>query len=195
MGWPIWPHDMAGLQAAASASSASDAVRDLIRTLRRHRVACDLVERDAIYCATTPRAFEQLRTEFRLRSRAGFDCEWLTAVAVRRATAVAARGAIRSRGAQFDPYKACLGLMRVAASAGAAIHEHSPVTQIRPARGCVRIHTRQGNIDASRVIIATGYATQHFRPLAGRFSMYRTYVLATRANERLANGGMSGSLT
>ncbi len=70
--------------------------------------------------------------------------------------------------------------MRVAASAGAAIYEHSPVTQIHPARGCVRIHTRHGNIDASRVVIATGYATQHFRPLAGRFRMYRTYVLATR---------------
>jgi glycine/D-amino acid oxidase-like deaminating enzyme len=98
-----------------------DGARDLVRTLHRHRIACDLVEGDAIYYATTPRAFHRLRAEFHLRSRAGFAGEWLTAGAVRRATGVAARGAIRTSGnAQFDPYTACLGLMRVAASTGAA---------------------------------------------------------------------------
>ena len=34
-------------------------------------------------------------------------------------------------------------------------------------------------VEAERVVIATGYATPQFRPLAGRFRMYRTYVLAT----------------
>ena len=158
-----------------------DGVRGLVRTLHRHRTACGLVERDAIYYATTPRAFHRLRAEFHLRARAGFAGEWLTAGAVRHATGVAARGAIRTSGnAQFDPYKACLGLMRVAASTGAAIYERSPVTHIHHANGRVRIHTRHGHIDASRVVIATGYATRHFRPLAVRFRMYRTYVLATR---------------
>ena len=35
-------------------------------------------------------------------------------------------------------------------------------------------------MDARRVVVATGYATTQFRPLAGRFRLYRTYVLATR---------------
>jgi glycine/D-amino acid oxidase-like deaminating enzyme len=43
----------------------------------------------------------------------------------------------------------------------------------------VRIRTRQGTLHADRVVIATGYATPQFRPLAGRFRMYRTYVLVT----------------
>ena len=34
-------------------------------------------------------------------------------------------------------------------------------------------------VDAKCVVIATGYATRQFRPLAGHFSLYRTYVLAT----------------
>jgi glycine/D-amino acid oxidase-like deaminating enzyme len=158
-----------------------DAVADLMALLRRNRVACDLVERDAVYYATDRSALERLRTEFTLRSRAGFACEWLSPGDLRRATGVSARGAIRSSGnAQFDPYKACLGLMRSAAAAGAAIHERSTVSRIRYSRGRVRVYTRGGHIDASRVVIATGYATRHFRPLAGRFRMYRTYVLATR---------------
>src|SRR5215204_513225 len=163
-----------------------DAVQDLIRTLHRHRIECDLVQRDAIYYATNTHALHDLRSEFLLRSRAGFPCEWLSPADVRRATGVPMRGAIRTSGnAQFDPYKACVGLMRAARAEGAAIYERSPVIRIVHARQRVRVHMRHGHIDAARVIIATGYATRHFRPLAGRFRMYRTYVLATRPlNER-----------
>jgi glycine/D-amino acid oxidase-like deaminating enzyme len=161
------------------------AVADVIAMLRGNRIACDLVERDAVYYAADECSLQRLRTEFVLRSGAGFPCEWLGAGDLRRVAGIAARGAIRTSGnAQFDPYKACLGLVRAAAVAGAAIHERSPVTRIRYARGRVRVHTRDGYIDASRVVIATGYATPQFRPLAGRFRMYRTYVLATRALTR-----------
>ena len=38
-------------------------------------------------------------------------------------------------------------------------------------------------VDANRVVIATGYATPYFRPLAERFRTYRTYVLATKPLE------------
>ena len=65
-----------------------DAVRDLVRRLRQHRIACDLVERDAVYYATTADAVRRLRAEHRLRLRAGFDGEWLTPEALRRLTGV-----------------------------------------------------------------------------------------------------------
>ena len=159
---------------------SSEAVGDLIAMLRRLRVACDLVQRDAIYYATNDTAVAHLRTEFERRVAARFRGEWLTPSAVRRASGIAALGAIRTRGnAQFDPYKACLGVMEHAAAAGATIFERSAVTRIEPRRDRVRIHTHDGRVDADRVIVATGYATPYFRPLAGRFRMYRTYVLAT----------------
>jgi glycine/D-amino acid oxidase-like deaminating enzyme len=158
-----------------------DSVRDLVGILREHRVPCDLVVRDAVYCATSADTARRLRAEFRLRSQAGFESEWLGPAAVHQLTGVAAFGAIRTRGnAQFDPYKACRGLVRSAACLGAAIHERSAVTRIHHARGRVRILTGQGHIEARSVVIATGYATRQFRPLAGRFRMYRTYVLATQ---------------
>jgi glycine/D-amino acid oxidase-like deaminating enzyme len=159
---------------------SSDAVRDLIAMLRRLRIACDLVQRDAIYYATNDAAVVSLRAELERRLGAGFRGDWLTPPAVRRATGVAAAGAIRTRGnAQFDPYKACVGVIARAAESGAAIFERSPVTRIEARRHGVRVHTRGGRIDADRVIVATGYATNDFRPLAGRFRMLHTYVLAT----------------
>src|SRR5262245_42749027 len=41
-----------------------DAVRDFISTLGRLRIACDLVKRDAVYCAANPEAAARLRAEF-----------------------------------------------------------------------------------------------------------------------------------
>ena len=37
----------------------------------------------------------------------------------------------------------------------------------------------QDVVEARQVVIATGYATRQFRPLAGRFQMSYTYVVAT----------------
>jgi glycine/D-amino acid oxidase-like deaminating enzyme len=158
-----------------------DSVYALVNLLRRLRVSCDLKDRDAIYYATDAEAVARLRREFKLRTKSGFDAEWLGPADLRRLTAISARGAIRTRrNAQFDPYRACVGLMNAAAAAGAQIFERATVRRIDARRNGVRLYTRRGVLEAERVIIATGYATPQFRPLAGRFRMYRTYVLATQ---------------
>jgi len=158
-----------------------DAVREFTRTIRRLAVSCDLEARDAVFYATNAHAVRRLHDEFAARARAGFEGEWLTPGAVRRLTGLTARGAIRTHGnAQFDPYRACLGVLKAAASKGARIFERSAVVRILGGRDRVRVTTANGSIDAARVVIATGYTTSHFRPLAGRFRMFDTYVLATR---------------
>lgn len=157
-----------------------DSVAQLVALLRHLRVPCELSCPDAVYYATQPGAVEQLAREFERRKRAGFGGAWLSPAELRRITAIPAEGAVRTRGsAQFDPYKACVGVMRAAATAGAEVFERSPVIGIDSARDGVRVRTRHGAVQAKRVVIATGYATPSFRPLAGRFRMYRTYVLAT----------------
>jgi len=155
-------------------------VDQLVALLERLRIACDLRMRDAVYYATTAPAAERLRGECELRGRSGFDAEWLGPARLRRLTGIAAHGAILSTGsAQFDPYRACLGILHRAAAAGATVFERSEVRRIEKARYGVRLRTRHGTLHADRVVIATGYATPQFRPLAGRFRMYRTYVLLT----------------
>jgi glycine/D-amino acid oxidase-like deaminating enzyme len=169
-------------------------VDQLVGLLKRLRIRCDLKTRDAVYYATTAQAADRLRRECALRVRFGFDAEWLGPAQIRRLTGIAAHGAILSKsGAQFDPYRACVGIFRTASSAGAHVFEQSEVRRIEKAHNGVRIKTDQGTLHAERVVIATGYATPQFRPLAGRFRMYRTYVLATEPIGRLqrADVGLS----
>ena len=165
-----------------------DGVRDFVATIRRLRISCDLEESDAVYVARTAKAARELEHEFASRCRGGVAGRWLAPAALRALTRIDGGGAIRTSGhAQFDPYKACLGLAQAAVAAGARIFERSPVSRIRSDGTRVHVESAGGTAVASRVVIATGYATPQFRPLTARFRMYRTYVLATQrltASER-----------
>ena len=156
-------------------------IHGLLATLRDRDIACDIAERDTLYYTMNPDVVADLHAECRLRRRMGFSASWLTADALRARTGIAGAGAIRSRGnAQLDPYRACVGLLRAAASEGARIFERSAVRRIDTSRTAVAVRTRGGVVAAPRVIVATGYATPTFAPLTGRFEMKHTYVIATR---------------
>jgi len=157
-----------------------DSVDGLITLLRGLRIPCDLELSDSVYFASHEQAVARLRAEHELRQRCGFDGTWLGPAALRRTTGIAGPGAIRTRGsAQFDPYRACLGVLSAAAKAGAKVFERSQVRRIVTDGNRVHLRTRDASIECDQVVIATGYATPRFRPLAGRFRMYRTYVLVT----------------
>jgi glycine/D-amino acid oxidase-like deaminating enzyme len=49
----------------------------------------------------------------------------------------------------------------------------------------VTLTTQRGTVRADYVVVATGYATTRFRPLAGRFRLLTTYVAATRPLTRM----------
>jgi glycine/D-amino acid oxidase-like deaminating enzyme len=89
-------------------------------------------------------------------------------------------GSIRTRGnAQVDPCRACLGLLRAAEQRGALVFEESFVGRIDTDQRQVELRTRVGSLRANTVVVATGYATPPFKPLAGRFRLTHTYVVAT----------------
>lgn len=160
--------------------ASHDAARELVAILRRLKIACALSERPSVYYTTKIERAAELRSELALRHGVGFSGRWLTPGALRRVTGLTGAGAISTRGnAQLDPYRASLGLLTAAKRAGAQVFEKSPVKRIRQTDGGVRLHTATGSIDAKKAIIATGYATQSFKPLAGRFEMRHTYVLVT----------------
>jgi glycine/D-amino acid oxidase-like deaminating enzyme len=156
------------------------ASRDLIATLRRLRISCDLEECATIYYTSDAAAAARLRAECRRRHNRGFSAAWLTPEALKADAGIVGEGAIRSTGnARFDPYRACIGLLGAAEGRGARVFERSPVRRVDPTRQGVTVRTAKGTITATRVVIATGFATPAFKPLAGRFSMKHTYVLAT----------------
>ena len=121
-----------------------------------------------------------MQRELKRRHTAGLSGAWLDKTALARASGIDGAGAIRTRGnAQLNPLQACAGLIDAAVRRGAAIFERSTINRIRRIEGGVRLYSSKGTIDARHVVIATGYATRHFRPLAGRFRLRHTYVLAT----------------
>lgn len=162
--------------------ASHEAARDLVAVLRRLNIACALSERPSVYYTTKIDRAAELRAELALRHGAGLSGQWLTPGALRRVTGLTGAGAISTRGnAQLDPYRASVGVLKAAKRAGAQVFEKSPVRQIRQTAVGVRLHTPGGTIDASKVVIATGYATDYFKPLAGRFEMRHTYVLVTES--------------
>jgi glycine/D-amino acid oxidase-like deaminating enzyme len=139
--------------------------------------------------ATDARA---LRREASLRRRAGFPAAMLDPARVREVAGFEAAGGILTTGnAQVDPYEACTALARAARAAGARLYEHSPVTRMAGTRDGVTMTLASGEIAADWAVVATGYATPEFKPLAGRFRMFNTYVIATprlSTSDRLALG-------
>jgi FAD dependent oxidoreductase len=118
-----------------------ESVHDLIALLERLGVRCDLTKRDAVYYATNATAVEGLRREFRLRLQSGLEAEWLSAGELRRMTGIAGQGAIHTRGsAQFDPYRACVGVLRFAVVHSTDVFERSEVRRIHGGRDGVRLH-------------------------------------------------------
>ncbi len=157
-----------------------DAARDLIALLEGSSTPCALARRDTMYYTTDADAVAPLQREYAARCRAGFDVTWLTPRALRVDVGIPARAGLRTRGsACCDPLRACDGTMRAAVRAGALVFERSAVRRIEPRRGSVRVRTAGGVVEARQVVIATGYATRQFRPIAGRFDLSHTYVLAT----------------
>lgn len=159
--------------------------REFIETIDRLRIRCRLQPRDSIYYTLDDETARGLKREWQRRRAAGFKGEWLPPAALDRATAIEGTGAIRTKGnALLNPLLACHGLLGAAVRMGANVFERSTVHRIRRIGDGVRLYSKHGTIAAREVVIATGYATKYFRPLAGRFKMRHTYVLATEPISR-----------
>ena len=159
--------------------SSQDAARDFVDTIRRLKISCDLKKRDSLYYTLDEERARELQRELQRRHKAGLPGKWLDAAALLRTSGIHGAGAIRTANAQLNPLHACIGLMTAAARRDAAIFEGSTINRIRSIGDGVRVYAKHGTIDAKQVVIATGYATRYFRPLAGRFKLRHTYVLAT----------------
>ena len=155
-------------------------VRGFVGLLQQLRVSAGAEATPSIYWTGDRRAASDLRRELARRHAAGIRGRWLSPAALKRATGIEGAGGIVTRGnAQVDPYRSCLGIAGGARAAGARLFEHSPVTRLKGRRDGVAIELEHGAIQADWAIVATGYATAEFKPLAGRFTMMNTYVIAT----------------
>jgi glycine/D-amino acid oxidase-like deaminating enzyme len=153
---------------------------DFAAALRRLQVRCDLAPLDLLHVAARdPRDTKRLHREYQSRRDAGLEHSWLTAPALLRETAIAAGGAIKTRGAGIDPYRACLGLAAGAVSRGAAIHEGSAVQRIRASRRHVEVATERATVKADAVVVATSDLVNDLRALRRHLKVFSSYAVVT----------------
>ena len=152
---------------------------EYVSALKRLRIECGLQIRDAIQFSSSPDGMQELQKEYGARREAGLDVASLKGTPLFRQIGVNGFGLITHGNASVDPYKATIGFARAAVARGAKIFEQSPVVRIRPRRRTVDIRTAGGVVTASKVVVATGYPTDDFKPLRRRFARSDAYVVLT----------------
>lgn len=153
---------------------------DLPAALRRLQARCELTDGDLLHIAHREAdASKRLRREYQSRRDAGFDHTWLAPAAVLRDAAVESGGAIRTRGAGLDPYRACLALATGSADRGARIHEKSAVRRVRHHRTHVEVATDDGAVKADAVIVATSAPIADLHALRRHLEAETGYVVVT----------------
>ena len=152
---------------------------EYVSALKRLRIECGLQIRDAVHFSSSPDGMHALQKEYSARREAGLEVASLKGTPLVRTIGTDGFGLVTHGNATVDPYKATLGLARAAAARGARIFEQSPVTRIRPRRRTVDIKTDGGVVTASKVVVATGYPTDDFKPLRRRFTRSDAYIVLT----------------
>ncbi len=159
---------------------SAKSVRGLVALIRRLKITASLEQVRSVYWTPHTDIASDLQRELRRRRADGIAGRWLSPSAFTRLIGVTGAGGILTNGnAQVDPYRACLGLAERLRAAGVKIYERSPVRRVRGSARGVRIELDAGQVTAQWAVIATGYATPEFKPLAGRFRMSSTYVITT----------------
>lgn len=152
---------------------------EYVAALKRLRIECGLQVRDAIHFSASPGGIHELQKEYSARREAGLEVASLKGSQLFRRVGVEGFGLITHGNASVDPYRAALGLARAAVARGAKIFEQSPVSRIRPRRRTVEMKTAGGTVTASKIVLATGYPTDDFKPLRRRFTRTDNYVVLT----------------
>ena len=153
---------------------------DFAAALRRYKIRCDLEPTDVLSLARPGEdAGRLLRREYDARRRAGVEGTWVMSAAVARETAIVSAGAMRTRGAAFDPYRACLGMAAAAESRGARLHEKSKVKRIRSSKHHVDVQTAGATVRADIVVIATGSPIQDLRAIRRHLRPVHAYGVVT----------------
>ena len=152
---------------------------EYLSALKRLRIECGLQIRDAIHFSSSPDGIQALQKEYSARRDAGLEATSLKGTPLFRKLGVNGFALLSHGSASVDPYRATIGLARAAVARGATIFEQSPVTRIRPRRRTVDIETAGGSVTASKVVLATGYPTDDFKPLRRRFARSDSYIVLT----------------
>lgn len=145
---------VAGAQLVDTVASGPDVVFDIIQ---RHGISCAATRTGWLQPATSTAALEGIAARVEQWRRRGADVALLSAAETARLTGSQRySGAwIDRRGGTVQPLSYVRGLARAACTAGARIFTRTPATRLERSPGGWRVHTAQGTVTASLVILGT----------------------------------------
>ena len=149
-------------------------IEDIVRFLQKHDIDCDLERTGILTAALSEEHAESLKESLAAAKEVGvkgtrlLDREEMQ----REIRSPLYHGALFDPGgAVLDPVKLALGLARVAKKMGVTIYEGSLVTDIEEDATQVRVHTDDGEVQASTCILGTSAYTHTLLPNVGLFFM------------------------
>lgn len=146
--------DVAGEHLNSVLAAAPDLVFSLIA---EHAIACEPVRNGTLHLAHAAGGVDPLRERLRQMQARGAPVRLLGAdeVAARTGTEAFHGALFDPRAGTIQPLAYARGLARAAASRGARLHEHSPVTAVERRNGHWCLSTAQGTLRSPRLLMAT----------------------------------------
>ncbi len=143
-------------------------------------IEANCASRPSLYLAGTSMDASQLQEEHSMRLRAGFDCEYLTASALKERYGIHRQAALLTRHAlEADPVRLAAGFLKAAIDRGAKLYTPVTIQDIVPHRTGVTLHSDHFRIEAGHVICATGYELPHCLR-SKRHQIHSTWAIATK---------------
>ncbi|MDX3225010.1 FAD-binding oxidoreductase [Streptomyces sp. ME19-01-6] len=169
--------------ARAAFQHSEECVQTVIRLVQDEGIDCAMTPSSHLLCAATRAQAAMLGREERAFAELGLTVPFLSRREVSdRLGHPAYFGALAYQPVvQINPLGLSLGLADAVVRAGGRVAEQSPVTEVNPHRGGVRLRVGPyGEVDAHQVVIATDGYTPPGLPHGRRIVPVRTHVLATR---------------
>lgn len=136
----------------------------LLQALARDVRDVDFARMESLYYASVRRHRRDLRDEYELRGRHGFDVHWLESEDVQSRYGFDAPAAILSTlGARMDPYRMAYRLLARVRRHGGEVFDRTVVSDLRATARGATLRTPEGfEVRADHVILAAGYANQQW---------------------------------
>ena len=126
----------------------------------------EFARQDSLYYASSRWQKRSVRDEFEMRNANGFDVEWLDSPELLERFAIDAPAAILTRpAARVDPYRLAYRLLMRVEAGGGRVFDRTRITDLQSTSRGARLLTSDGMvIKAKHVVMAAGYASQHWLP-------------------------------
>ena len=164
--------------AARSYKLCRGAIGKLERLAARLKIKCGFERKPSLFLARYQREIPELREEFALRRKIGFDLEFFDTAAIQDRFPFSRPAALYSQdGGQVDPHRLTHGLLAGGKRAGLEVYDRTKMAHLEETRRGVRITTENGCvITARRAVIAAGFESKELVTV-GAGTLKSTYAL------------------